>query len=327
MIVIDEISNKYTKTHTARPFLKWAGGKTQLLSQFDNYYPSELRKGKIKNYIEPFLGGGAVFFLLSQKYNFENIHLSDLNKDLILTYRVVQQKPYELLDFLEKYQNEYDQTTQEKRNDLFLTIRQLFNFQRLKINYKKLEDNWVLRAAQFIFLNKTCFNGLFRLNSKGEFNVPYGKYATAMILDEVNILAVSQSLNNVEITHGSYLDCFDKANENTLVYLDPPYRPISKTASFTTYVGSEFTDREQLQLAQFFRKMDIQKGAKLMLSNSDPTTQNPDDNFFEKAYSGYQLYKVFANRAINNDGTKRGKINELLITNYQYEPQTLAINF
>ncbi len=311
----------------AKPFIKWVGGKSQLLEQFENFYPNELRKGIIKNYVEPFLGGGALFFALSQHYNIERAYLSDLNKDLILTYQVIQQRPNDLLDFLEQYQKDYDQTEQEKRKDLFLAIRHHFNLHRFEINYKKLSDNWIPRAAQFIFLNKTCFNGLFRLNSKGEFNVPYGKYKTAMIFDEPNILAVSKLLQRADIQQAHYTSCFDKASETTFVYLDPPYRPISQTASFTTYTGAEFDDTEQLQLAQFFRKLDQEKGAKLMLSNSDPKNENPNDDFFEKAYSGYNIFRVSASRAVNCNGEKRGKINEILITNYQYEPQTLALNF
>lgn len=311
----------------AKPFIKWVGGKNQLLEQFENYYPKELRKGVIKNYVEPFLGGGALFFFLSQRYKIEKAYLSDLNKDLILTYQVIQQCPNELLDFLEQYQKDYDQTEQEKRNNLFLAVRRHFNSQRFEINYKRLSDNWIPRAAQFIFLNKTCYNGLFRLNAKGEFNVPFGKYKTVMIFDEPNILAVSRALQNAEIQCANYSDCFDKVTENTFVYLDPPYRPISPTASFTTYTGIEFNDEKQLQLAQFFRRLDQEKAAKLMLSNSDPKNENPEDDFFEKAFSGYNIFRVSANRAVNCNGDKRGKISELLITNYPYEPQTLAINF
>ena len=311
----------------ARPFIKWVGGKSQLLEQFQNYYPIELRRGAIKNYVEPFLGGGALFFEISHRYHIQQAYLSDVNKDLILTYQVVQQRPYDLLDFLEQYQKEYDQTEQDKRNELFLAVRKHFNLQRFEINYKKLSDNWIPRAAQFIFLNKTCFNGLFRLNSKGEFNVPFGKYKTATIFDMPNILAVSKALQNAEIQYGDYRNCFEKVNEHTFVYLDPPYRPISATASFTNYTGTVFTDQEQLQLAEFFRKLDQQKGAKLMLSNSDPKNENSEDDFFEQAYSGYHIFRVSAARAVNCNGDKRGKIREVLITNYQYEPQTLEFHF
>jgi len=299
-----------------KPFLKWAGGKSQLLEQFENYYPNELRKKSIKNYVEPFLGGGALYFYLSRKYSIKNAFLSDLNKDLILTYIVIQQKSEILLDFLEQYQNLYNSTKQEKRNDLFLSVREHFNEQRFEINYKKLSENWVSRAAQFIFLNKTCFNGLFRLNSKGEFNVPYGKYKTAAILDTNNIATVSKILQNAEITHSEYSNCYSKINEKSFVYFDPPYRPLTQTSSFTTYTGMIFNDDNQIELAKFFRKIDSEKGAKLMLSNSDPTSINPKDKFFENAYRGYNIFKVTASRAVNCNGNGRGKISELLITNY-----------
>jgi DNA adenine methylase len=300
----------------AKPFLKWVGGKSQLLEQLELYFPSELKKGRLKQYVEPFLGGGAMYFEISEKYNIKNALLSDLNKDLILVYVVVQQKPECLLDFLKQFQDEYDATIQEKRNSLFLSVREHFNSQRFEINYSKLSENWIPRAAQFIFLNKTCFNGLFRLNSKGEFNVPYGKYKTATIFDEEIILSASNLLQNATIKQSKYTDCYKKINQDTFVYFDPPYRPISQTSNFTSYIGNDFCDREQIELAEFYRKIDCEKGAKLMLSNSDPQNINPDDRFFEKAYKGYNICKVFASRAVNCKGGKRGKINELLITNY-----------
>jgi DNA adenine methylase len=308
--------SKYLFGSYAKPFIKWVGGKNQLLQQFENYYPTDIKNGTIDNYLEPFLGGGALFFALSQKYKIKNAYLSDKNRDLILTYKVVQQKPSELLDFLQQYQTEYNETPQENRNDLFLSVRQHFNNQRFEINYKNLADNWISRAAQFIFLNKTCFNGLFRLNQKGEFNVPYGKYKTATICDEDNILATSKLLQNAEIQYNDYSNCWDRVNENSFVYFDPPYRPISTTAGFTTYTGFEFRDKEQLELAKFYKRLDCEKGAKLMLSNSDPTNENPNDNFFVQAYIGFTIYKVSASRAVNCNGEKRGKINELLIVNY-----------
>jgi len=234
-----------------------------------------------------------------------------------LTYLVIQQRAGFLLDFLEQYQNLYNSTEQEKRNDLFLSIRKHFNEQRFEINYKKLSENWIPRAAQFIFLNKTCFNGLFRLNSKMEFNVPYGKYKTASILDIENINSVSKLLQNAEITYSEYLNCYSKATERTFIYFDPPYRPITKTSSFTTYTGIIFNEDKQIELANFFQKIDKEKGAKLMLSNSDPEGINPKDDFFKKAYKGYSIFKVNASRAINCNGGGRGKITELLITNYR----------
>ncbi len=310
----------------AKPFIKWVGGKTQLLQQFYDYYPKHLRKKVITNYVEPFLGGGAMFFEIIHQFNIKTAYLSDLNKDLILTYKVIQEKPSDLLYFLEQYQTKYDQTKQANRNELFLSVRTAFNAERFEIDYQKMADNWVSRAAQLIFLNKTCFNGLFRLNRKGAFNVPYGKYKTALIFDERNILAVSDALQIAEIQYADYSSCFDKVTQDTFVYFDPPYRPISKTSSFTTYTGVEFKEMEQLKLAAFFQKLDKEKQAKLMLSNSDPKNKDLEDTFFEDAYAGYNIFRVSAGRAINSKGNKRGKISELLITNYQYEPQALASN-
>lgn len=302
----------------ARPFLKWAGGKGQLLNQFEDYYPSDLRNRKIKKYSEPFLGGGAVFFEVMQRFNVETAYVSDINKDLVLTYWVIQQKPEQLIDFLQQLQEQYDYTKQEERNDLFLTVREHFNQQRFEINYKKITDNWVPRAAQLIFLNKTCFNGLFRLNSKGEFNVPYGKYLNPTILDEANIWAVSDVLQRTEMAIANYVACYDKVDNHSFVYFDPPYRPLSKTASFTGYAGNNFSDKEQTQLAEFFRKLDEEKNVKMMLSNSDPKNENPTDDFFENIFTGYHFYRVSANRAINCISEKRGAIKEILITNYQF---------
>ena len=301
---------------TARPFIKWVGGKNQLLGQFENYYPKEIKTKGIQNYVEPFLGGGASYFYLAEKYGIKKAYLSDLNNDLILTYLVIQQKAEVLLDFLEQYQTLYNSTEQKKRNDLFLSIRKHFNEQKYEINYKKMSENWIPRAAQFIFLNKACFNGLFRLNSKGEFNVPYGKYKTVSILDVENINSVSKLLQNAEITHNEYSSCFSKITEKSFVYFDPPYRPLTKTSKFTTYTGTTFNDNNQVELAKFFQKIDREKEAKLMLSNSDPASINPRDNFFEKIYKGYNIFRVNASRAVNCNGANRGKVSEILVMNY-----------
>ncbi|MDR2942172.1 MAG: Dam family site-specific DNA-(adenine-N6)-methyltransferase [Treponema sp.] len=308
---------------TAKPFIKWVGGKSRLLDQLEVFFPRELKNGRIKQYVEPFLGGGALFFAISEKYKIKNACLSDMNKDLILTYIIVQQKPEFLLDYLKQFQDEYDSMDQEKRTVLFLSVREHFNKQRFEINYRKISENWIPRAAQFIFLNKTCFNGLFRLNSKKEFNVPHGRHKTAAIFDEENVLAASTALQNAVITPSKYADCYNKVDQDTFVYFDPPYRPITQTSSFTSYTGNDFCDKQQIELAEFYSKLDREKGAKLMLSNSDPSNNNPNDHFFEKAYSGYNISKVFAGRAVNCKGGKRGKINELLITNYETYGKTI----
>lgn len=301
----------------AKPFIKWVGGKNQLLEQFENYYPTELKTGQIKHYIEPFLGGGAVFFSIFQKYSLQTAYLSDQNPDLVLAYRTIQQKPDWLLEHLEIYQKKYDQSDTAQRKELFMTIRNQFNAKKTNISIREISDKAVLRTSQFIFLNKTCFNGLFRLNSKGEFNVPHGKYAKTSIADHENILAVSKLLQKAEIYHADYSACLSRADQNTFVYFDPPYRPISSSSNFTTYTGSNFADAKQLKLAQFFRKLDKERQAKLMLSNSDPQNTNPDDRFFETAYFGYPIVRVSASRAINSNPEKRGKINEILIRNYE----------
>lgn len=303
----------------AKPFLKWAGGKGQLIRQFHEFYPKDLFFQKIDKYVEPFIGGGAIFFDIMQNFKLNSAYISDVNKDLILTYKVIQQNPEILCNILEQYQHEYDKTIQDYRNELFLSIRKQFNTQRLEINYNQISNNWITRAAQLIFLNKTCFNGLYGLNSKGEFNVPYGKYANPTILDKTNIFAVSKILQNVEIRNANYSECFNETTSKSFVYFDPPYKPISKTASFTTYTGTEFTDKEQIELANFYRKLDLEKHVKLMLSNSDPKNNNPDDDFFETVFKNYNFHRVNASRSINCNGDKRGKIKELVITNYKYE--------
>jgi DNA adenine methylase len=195
-------------------------------------------------------------------------------------------------------------------------VREEFNSQREGVNYQKLSKDAIERTARLVFLNKTCFNGLFRLNSKGEFNVPCGRYKKPRILDADNIHKISQLLHKTEIRSSEFEACYTIADEHSFIYFDPPYRPISKTANFTNYAGLVFTDREQEKLAHLYRKLDREKGAKLMLSNSDPKNENIDDDFFERLYAGYSIHRVFASRMINSVGAKRGRIHELLIVNY-----------
>ena len=310
-----------TNAMRAKPFLKWAGGKGQLLTQFEQLYPRALHKRQITNYVEPFIGGGAVFFDLMQRFNFKKAYISDINVDLISTYQVVQNRVEALIHSLRDYQNTYNQLNEEKRLELFLSVREQFN-QRHLGNSSPIEI-----ASQLIFLNKTCFNGLFRLNSKGGFNVPFGKYTNPAILQEANLRLVSKVLENVEIKAANYDACFDKIDDNTLVYFDPPYRPLSKTASFTSYAGNEFGDKEQKQLAAFFKRLHREKNAKVMLSNSDPKNENILDDFFENIYQDFDIHRVQASRAINSNADKRGEINEIFVTNYQVESALLQLNF
>jgi DNA adenine methylase len=300
----------------AKPFLKWAGGKTQLLKQFESYYPASLKSGKIKKYIEPFIGSGAVFLEICQKYEIELAYISDINFDLIQAYQVIQRWPDDLIETLEKLQIKFKNSNQTQRQLFFAEVRSLFNSQRKSAASHKLSKDAIDRTAQLIFLNKTCFNGLFRLNSKGEFNVPFGRYKNPKILDAENIYQISQILHKTEIRSSEFESCYAIANEYSFIYFDPPYRPISKTANFTSYARSGFTDREQEKLANFYRKLDREKAAKLMLSNSDPKNENIDDDFFERLYAGYTIHRVFASRTINSVAAKRGRISELLIVNY-----------
>lgn len=303
-----------TNQTTIKPFIKWAGGKTQLLKTFDSKYPVELKQGKIKNYYEPFLGGGAVCFDILSKYEVENIYLFDLNEDLILTYRVVQCKPENLIGLLLKYQKHYSKLNQKERIEYYYRVRKNYNTTK-GVNYNKYTDSWVERASQMIFLNKTCFNGLYRLNKNGEFNVPYGDYKNPKIVDPQNLLNVSEKLSRAEIKVADFGVLLDQIKSDSFVYFDPPYRPISKTSSFNAYSKLEFNDASQIRLAEVFKKL-ASGNTKLMLSNSDPKNFNSEDCFFDKLYEDFNIERVLASRAINSNGANRGKINEILIKNY-----------
>ncbi len=288
-----------------------------MLSQIRDYYPGELRSNKIKKYFEPFLGGGAVFFDIIKNYNIKSAYLTDINEELILVYLVIQRNPVDLIEYLESYEKKYKALSEDERKKYYYEMRSNLNQQRFQINYKKYSENWDSRAAQLIFLNKTCFNGLFRVNQSGKFNVPFGKYKNPKILDEKNILAVSKALQNAEIFAGNFTTIENSIDSNSFVYFDPPYRPISSTSSFTSYSKNNFDDSEQVELGTFYKKLDSEKKPKLMLSNSDPTNVNPEDTFFNDLYDGFNINKVNAKRMINCNGKRRGEITEILVTNYQ----------
>ena len=299
----------------AKPFLKWVGGKRQLLSQFNELYPIELKLKKIKNYYEPFVGGGAVFFDVAQNYEVENAFLYDINDELILAYKVIQRDVYKLIEFLHRYEKQYKKLDDEKRKEYYYELRENYNLQRFNIDYNKYSENWIPRVAQTIFLNKTCFNGLFRFNSKGGFNSPMGRYKNPKILDEQNLLNVSKLLEIATIKKADFREVKNDIKNNSFVYFDPPYRPISKTSNFTSYSKFNFQDDEQLQLAKLFYELDRQ-GHKLMLSNSDPKNTNPNDDFFETIYADFNITRVDAKRSINSNGNKRNLIKEIVVTNY-----------
>ncbi len=303
------------RTKKARPFLKWAGGKRQLLSQIDHYLPAALKSGKMKRYVEPFVGSGAVFFHIVQTYPIEELFIADINAELILAYRTIQQDVEALIVELSDIQERYSLMSEAKRKAFYYAQRDLYNGNRADIDYTAFQEAWIKRTAQMIFFNKTCYNGLFRVNSRGEYNVPFGRYKNPTIGDPFNLRAVSAILQRTEIHYGPYSDCAEEVDDATLVYFDPPYRPLSATANFTAYSSYSFDDAHQLELAQFYRRLD-RRGASLLLSNSDPKNIDPTDDFLESAYAGFRIERVRARRRINTNAARRGPINELLILNY-----------
>jgi DNA adenine methylase len=300
---------------TAKPFLKWAGGKGQLLEQIDNFLPNELEDGTITRYLEPFVGSGAVFLYLAKSYKIEEFFILDINEELILAYKTIQKDVEKLIKFLSSLQERYLLLDEDKRKKYYYDIRSLFNLQRKTIDFQNYSQEWIERTAQLIFLNRTCFNGLFRVNNQGDFNVPMGKYKNPLICNSENLRAIAQILQKTQIHCGDFTDCEQWVNERTFIYFDPPYRPISKTSDFTSYSKYNFDDPEQLRLRDFFHRLNDKK-AKLMLSNSDPKNEDPNDDFFEIAYQAYRIERVKASRNINSNAQKRGKINEILILNY-----------
>lgn len=292
-----------------KPFLKWAGGKGQLLQELRRYYPFDDR---ITKYAEPMVGGGAVLFDILGQYDLEEVCINDINMELMDTYIVVKTRVDDLIELLKQYQSEYIPLDIDKRKEYYLQKRDRFNE---LIDTDFLGDK-VEKAALMIFLNKTCFNGLYRVNAKGLFNVPMGVYKNPLICDEGNLRAVSAKLKKVKIHCGDYRDLEKFIDRHTFVYFDPPYRPLSDTAGFTSYNSSAFEDEQQKELAEFVQKLS-KKGALIVVSNSDPKNVNPDDDFFDELYSEFIINRIKAMRNINSNGSSRGKVSELLITNIE----------
>lgn len=267
------------------PFIKWAGGKSQLLEQFKPLFPKE---GTYKRYIEPFLGGGAVFFYLEPK---EAI-LSDLNKDLVETYKVVKLHLKELVKILQKYEKKHSK-------EFYLKIRE---------EYNTGDSDKVTKAAQLIYLNKTCFNGLYRVNSKGGFNVPFGQHKKFSV-NEAGLLAASKILKKSKIEHAGFEQVLKNARKGDFVYFDPPYYPLNTSSNFTTYTKDNFLEKEQEELKKIFKKLDA-RGCILMLSNSDTP-------FIRNLYKEWHINRVSAKRFINCVGKKRGDVFEVVVRNYK----------
>ena len=289
-----------------KPFVKWVGGKSQLLNEIRLKYPAYIEK-----YCEPFVGGGAVLFDVLETHNPKSILINDINKELINTYCQIKNNVKEVIKVLKKWQSIYNDISEEERQEIYNTKRTNYNKLIVKCDNKDL----IVKAALFIFLNKTCFNGLYRVNSEGLYNVPKGKYKKPIICDEVNLIKISRLLKNVEIICGDFEKCEKFIDSNTFVYIDPPYRPLTTSSSFTSYSKEQFDDNDQVRLGKFIDRLN-NKGAKIVLSNSDPKNTNKKDNFFDDLYQNYNIKRINAKRMINSKGTGRGNITELLVANY-----------
>ena len=294
-------------TRIAKPFLKWAGGKTQLIEEIKNNLPEIVFREPF-TYIEPFVGSGAVlFWLLNHFPNMKKAVINDINKELIDTYDTIANSPQQLITILEELQHKYyTLEDEEDKKNFYYEKRTLFNI--------KSEEK-LIQSALFIFLNRTCFNGLYRVNRKNEFNVPIGSYKRPLICDKENILAVSHALQKVEIVCGDFERTINYTENNTLFYFDPPYKPLSETSSFNAYAKDNFDDKEQIRLRDFCSKLN-ELNYYWILSNSDVKGKDENNHFFDELYADFEIKRVLAKRSINANPEKRGVLNELLINNY-----------
>lgn len=291
-----------------KPFIKWVGGKSQLIEQLDAQLPADFDSLEDVTYIEPFVGGGAMLFYMLQHYpNINHAIINDINPDLITCYRTVRDNPKELIASLQDIENTYlSLNTEEARKEFFMVVRNRYN----EKNLDPIEN-----TTKFFFLNKTCFNGLYRVNKKGLFNVPFGRYSNPTICNPETILKDSELLQRVEILNGDFEKTFKYAQGNTLFYFDPPYRPLNDTSSFNNYAKEAFNDDAQIRLKKYCDRIN-DAGFKFMLSNSDGKSVNGEDNFFDVLYAAYQIERVLASRSINSNPNKRGELTEILVRNY-----------
>ena len=302
----------------AKPFIKWVGGKSQLIDQLDMQLPADFGNWENATYIEPFVGGGAMLFYMLQRYpNIEHAVINDINPDLVTCYRTVRDNPKQLIESLADIEMAYlALETEERRKDFFMAVRERYN----EKNLDPIEN-----TTKFFFLNRTCFNGLYRVNKKGLFNVPFGKYSNPTICDPETILKDSELLQRVEILNGDFEATFEHAQGNSLFYFDPPYRPLSDTSSFNDYAKESFNDDAQIRLKVYCDRID-EAGFHFMLSNSDCKGKNENDNFFDVLYGAYQIERVWASRSINSNPAKRGKLTEILVHNYLDTKQNYQTN-
>lgn len=300
--------NNVDEKENSRPFVKWAGGKGQLLDVLKANLPDGIGK-TITKYAEPFVGGGAFLFSLLNTYTFEEVYINDNNKELMNSFCVIKNNCEKLIEKLQLLQDEYSKLDAEKQQEYYYIQREKFN------NLELSKATSIEKTALFIFINKTCFNGLFRVNKSGKFNVPAGKYKNPLICDSKNLINISKKLQNVIIRSCDYHDVENFADNRTFVYFDPPYRPLNVTSAFTSYTENQFNDNDQIELANLYKKL-ANKGVKVLLSNSDPHNVNYEDNFFDELYSDFDIQRITAVRMINSQAEKRGNVTELLIKNY-----------
>ena len=296
----------------AKPFLKWAGGKGQLISQLEHHLPLDLKEQEF-TYIEPFVGGGALLFYMLQHFpNIKRAVINDVNTYLITAYQVIKNSPDDLIERLADLEEQYFSLVEEvEKKKFYLQVRDIFNNEKL---------DGIDRSKYLIFLNRTCFNGLYRVNAKGQFNVPFGRHLHPTICNAEVIKADSQVLNRVEmvILNGDFgMTQNYMGNGYNFFYFDPPYRPLNATSSFNSYSKEDFNDDEQIRLRDYCAFLNENPNVKWMLSNADCSAKNPDDTFFEKIYADFSINRVYASRAINANPNKRGKLTELLIKNYE----------
>ena len=305
---------------TTHVLWKWTGGKRQLLPVLRKHCDRLLADGNITRYIEPFIGGGALFWSLIDDYDFDSVYIGDMNAEMLNVYRLVKDDPEKLISEIRKHASKYIPAGEDARKDIYYDCRKRYN----ELIAAHPDGNYPMpemaeSAGLFLMLGRTCFNGLYRTNKSGFHNVPHGKYKNPKIDNSGEIREDSLALAkipNLEIHHGSYADSLPYVDEHTLVYLDPPYRPLpDSTQSFTAYDKSGFNDDDQKALAEYCREID-KRGGKFMLSNSDPHNTDPSDDFFDDLYDGFTIERVKATRNINSNGAGRGAIDEILVRNF-----------
>jgi DNA adenine methylase len=307
--------SSHSEQRMCGPILKWAGGKTQLLPTLANHYPPELSRGLVDTYIEPFIGGGAVFFDITNTFRYKHAVLLDVNPELVIVYNSVKSDVGRVIQALEELEREYISRTGDGRATFFYQMRDLFNGgieQARRTAGRSAVDPE--RTALTIFLNRTCFNGLFRVNRHGSFNVPHGRYTQPSILMKERLNAASSALQRATIIQGDFELSARFISGMTFIYYDPPYRPVSNTSHFTSYAKEAFDDAEQIRLSQSYRHLSDQ-GVQQLLSNSDPTNYI-EDPFFDELYRGFSIYRIEARRMINSNSSRRGALREILVRNY-----------